>query len=365
VSNNESRRKLQDPSVVSQLARLLRTGTPRAEALRQVGISDSTFYRELRRSPELRNFLEDVAPAASAPPAAPSAQSAPASATRRRGVAEPARAPVEPTAVAPRHRPKATDPKPQAERAVKAVAKTGPAAAAKTAGKTADKPATRIAAKAEGSRKPRRADATAAAKSLTGRQPLGAAAARTAARTKTKPARPGTTSVPGRPNRAARPAVLPRISRAVAPVAPPAGSILPSVPAAHIEIAELIAEAEPSAGDRHGRGIALSAADWLPPATVLMIQLVIGIAVGAHPVVLLLLVAVVGGIVVALRLMRHDVPAEAGPTPEPGSTDADGGSIEAPAGVPQRKPMDLTWVAATIKLSGTAPDDPNQAQKRS
>ncbi len=311
----EPRRKLQDSGVVSHLAWLLRTGTARAEALRQVGVSESTFYRELRRSPELREFLEQMSPDADVAPI-----------------------PSAPTA-------KADRPEPTDSSAGEARARPHEASRARARART---PATGSSTVPE---KAGAGQATTEAETATGPAVSAAGATRVEP---SKRRRRGTR----KPNRASA-------SKRKSVAAPVGGAVLESVPAAHIDVVEFALEPAAAAPEDHAGGIALSAADWLPPAAVLIVQLAIGVAVGAHPAVLVLLTITIGGLLLALRMMRHDVPladeldeefeAPVSPVDDPAD------SVEEAA---RRRPMDLTWVGATIKYTATQPDDPNEAQKR-
>ena len=104
----------------------------------------------------------------------------------------------------------------------------------------------------------------------------------------------------------------------------------------------------------------------MPPAAVLGLQLIVAIAVGAHPLVLLLIALSTFGVLVAVRRARQlapkTVPEEdvrftsrvVGPVVL--DAGANGDAQDPVAG--ERRSMDLRWVAATILPAGSSPDDP-------
>ena len=104
----------------------------------------------------------------------------------------------------------------------------------------------------------------------------------------------------------------------------------------------------------------------MPPAAVLGLQLIVAVAVGAHPLVLLLIAVSTLGVLVAVRRARQLAPKSVaaedvrftsrviGPVvAEPGTN----GDAQDPV-TGERRSMDLRWVAATILPAGSSPDDP-------
>ena len=288
-----------------QLAAALLGGASLREALRRVGVSESTYYRELHRSPELRSAL-DAAPKADGP-------------ARTKG---------------PGARGTAAAKRPRAG-----------AGQAPDAGKPAAKRARRV-------RPAQQADAT--------------------------PAGPAPATTPPS-DHAAEPE--PAAVAATAIEIPAADVLTP--PMKRTRLSGLVRnpysvgsrEARAAMGRRavapeHAAGTAPSGADWIPPVAVLLLQLVVAIAVGAHPVVILLIALTSAVLLVAVRRVRVRVPdaeatapAEAAGTPDPSaSTNGQGPHPDGPA--LEHRPMDLRWIAATILPAGRPPDDPGPPRQR-
>lgn len=295
-----------------QLATALLAGAALRDALRQVGVSESTYYRELRRSPDLRTALGD---GAGASPAAD--ETAPRS--------------------TPRSASSGDTPGSKSER--RRTTKGAPVAATAVPQDRAPRPARRQRTKRT------TGEATAAARA------------------------------------AAPPSPEPIVEEPAAAVA---------APAAEIPTADLV-QAEPRArlsrlvrnpysfsipardrsrgrrGARAGaarhlvRGAAPSRADWMPPATVLVLQLVVAIVVGAHPLVILLIAVTSTALVLAIRHERRRSPRMDGIAWTAGqqqaAPDQEEGAADASTSADEPRSMDLRWIASTILPAGSRSDD--------
>jgi hypothetical protein len=412
VSTTSPRRKLQDGRLVRRLAAALRTGATRSEAIRGLGISESTFYRELRRSPELRSLL-----ATPKPPAA--------TAARRRGAAVTHGA--------------SSDPSAGSAAAVRGAPEVRGAASADNNRATAASAADQ-AAQATGrrSRPPagRRADAAAAKAAATTVKPVapaskgqaGAAAAKAAPTTPVAPvAAPrkartageaatatrarrrgmkvgdappvpsqsedapvlistpaaGTDYVPGTQSASAAAERAPTGNGAAAPVTSWSGLTgLLRAPLGERAAAHDGERVEPAPAASAGRRpmSAPSGADWMPPMAVLVLELGVAIAVGAHPAVILLVAVTTLAVLLAVRRARRIAPrighvgvirfserllvpealpkgAEAAPHAQTGAMPGANGPSESPH-------TDLRWVAASILKAPSTPDDPRPPHGR-
>lgn len=117
-----------------------------------------------------------------------------------------------------------------------------------------------------------------------------------------------------------------------------------------------------------------SSGDWMPPAMVLGLQLVVAMATGAHLLVVIAILLSTAGIIAAVRVAsRHAAPAPApavltsGASPLVGSAEPtaarDRDAVDPTTG--QRRAMDLRWVASTILPAGAPPEEPRPPRSRS
>ncbi len=346
------------------LVMALRSGASRAETLRELGVSESTFYRELRRSPELRELVESEAPGAAAepfkeqtpaPPVTPAAGSGSNGSGRPKGVKQGGSAQDNGTSV----RTTGTDdvvtpPSPASARRPGTDEGDGRQDPAAPSGSepTSSRPvrAERAAPPSPpADRRPKRRQA----RRVTPVLPSAASVADASATVVTLPE----PAVEGSPISAASTALATTAASPGALVAAHAGRPAPSAPAG---------------------------ADWMPPVAVLTLQLVVAIAVGAHPLIILAVALATLGVLLGVRRARRVIPRrgsragiryrevmvipEGGPvgpadrasrseTGDPRGAEAEGRAADA-------HHSDLDWVAASI-LRVPTPDDPRPPRPRS
>jgi hypothetical protein len=377
VTTARTNRKLQDAGVVRRLVMALRAGASRTETLRELGISESTFYRELRRSPELRDLVESEAPGApgaAVNPQAPAAQVTSASGSGSNGSGLPKR--VKPAGSAQSNGNRAG----QTARG-DVVTPSSPASARRRDGDDARSPG-RTAPNRKGRADPGRE------RSAAPRPQKAEQSAQQASHVDPHPKRrPGRRATPAAP---AAPALPPSTSgldasaTVMAPTRPAGGETSVSKPTTALATTAALPGALVAAHAGRPAPSAPAGADWMPPVAVLTLQLVVAIAVGAHPLIILAVALVTLGVLLGVRRARRVVPRrgsrsgiryrevmvipEGGPAapanrpsvPEKGdarSADADGAASDVHR-------SDLDWVAASI-LRVPSPDDPRPPRPRS
>jgi hypothetical protein len=424
VSSSAPSRKLADERTLRRLAAALRSGVTRGEALRRVGVSESTFYRELRRSAELRELI-----GAGEATAGEATERARAATTRR--PARPSRASSGRDAAADTGAVPASSSE---------VTSTGPSAA-RTRRSVTDDAAPRLDAKARSKRAPGKkapgkkeridTDAVQAA-----RRAARASASRdtaTADAAGTRDAKPAGRRASGRASDG-RPAPAPGAQR-VRRKRPPAPAVAQAAgtPEAEVEATAPVeaVEAAPEAPAARWAGLtgllrrpsvvpastlaapapmtpgadqesvtgrrsltAPSGADWVPPVAVLSLQLLVAIAVGASPVVILLVAVTTVVVLLAVQRARRVAPRrgyvagvrysetlfvpDAGATPPlpiddvaavpPAQSDGNGRRAGSNGQRAERAEKagraDLDWVAASILRGPASPDEPPPPPRR-
>jgi hypothetical protein len=348
-------RKLLDPRTRRKLVAELRAGPTRRKALERLHISESTFYRELERSAELRELVNGNGKqkggghrngdgglmrsksneegrkggesrreratqadrrAAAEEPAAPAPRFPDAgSATTADAPAAPIATAEELLAVPVEPRPGKSRKAPKRSRALKPADGVDQKAEPSLAATAAPEPERQHVRK----RTPRAA-------SLAPIQTLEAAASVAAPATAPKAPDPEVAPTEDRPG-AAQPMAELHTVTALAPTAA-------RVTAARVTAvrAALAAERQPAAaGSRQ--------AYWLPPVLVLALEIIVGLVVGASPVVLLL---VIGSMVAVLYVVRRwgSHPAAASRPTQRTATDREATNVEAAVpGAPHVAPM--------------------------
>jgi hypothetical protein len=406
-----------------RLAAELRSGVTRGEALRRVGVSESTFYRELRRSAELRELIgagegTERARATTRQPARPSRASS------GRGAGADAGA-------VPASSSEVTFPGPSAARTRRSV--TNDAAPRLDAAAPDRKAPDR---KAPGRKAPGRKARVDKAPAEAARQAASASASRdtaTADAARTGQAKPTGRRASGRASDG-RPAAAPgaqragRMRQAAQAVAQAAGT-----PEAEVEATTPVeaVEAAPEAPTARWAGLtgllrrpsvvpasstaapaqltpgtdqesvtgrrsltAPSGADWVPPVAVLSLQLLVAIAVGASPVVILLVAVTTVVVLLAVQRARRIAPRRGyvagvrysetlfvpdagatGPLPPddvvavpPAQSDGNGRQAGSNGHRAERAEKaaraDLDWVAASILRGPASPDEPPPPPRR-
>jgi hypothetical protein len=340
VPDKKLRRKLQDPKVVRQLAAALVAGATLSEALKRVGVSESTYYRELRRSPDLPGALGRTRPGEALSPEETGETSG---STGKRGGGGQAK-----DAKRPASRKRGTSRRAAAD---PAEADTDQAADAAPKKHAAPKKSKRAKRGATTQKAPRISWRQAAPSSTTG------AGGATPALPPHAPSAPSSGSPAATVTAVAVSIESPGAISDSPPAAPPVTERprLSRLVRNPYTIEGATATAMKQRVAPRSSTPALSGADWMPPIIVLLLQLVVAVAVGASLLVIGLITLTCLILFVIIRRARTVVAA---PSPDAQilSVATEGESDE-----DQRKEedraMDLRWVASTILPSRKPPND--------